>query len=72
MAKTISDSDSMRARHFGDTSGRTISDRDRRIMDLLLGEGSRNISRVDRIRAQELLREMKRKDGGMARKTRVF
>jgi hypothetical protein len=41
-------------------------------MDLLLGEGSRNISRVDRIRAQELLREMKRKDGGMARKTRVF
>ena len=59
-------------RKDGGRSGRTISDSDRRIMDLLLGEGSRNVSDADRARVNELLREMKRKDGGMARKTRVF
>jgi hypothetical protein len=78
MAKTISDSDRMRASNFGGRQGRggppgrTISDADRRLMELLLGEGSRNVSDADRARVNELLREMKRKDGGMARKTRVF
>ena len=53
--------------------GRTISDADRaRMMRELLGESGRNISDADRARADELTDMLKRNDGGMAMKTRVF
>ena len=58
-------------------SSRTVSNNDREIaekmMKELLGESSKNISNSDRARVDEVLEKMmKRNDGGMAQKTRVF
>ena len=50
--------------------GRTISDADRKRVERLLGEGGRTISDADRRRLEEAY--IKRNDGGIARKTRVF
>jgi len=72
--RTISDADRARARRMMmNESGRTISDADRvRMMRELLGESSRNISDADRAKVDELTDMLKRNDGGMAMKTRVF
>ena len=69
--RTISDKD----RKIAGRMGRKHSKK-------LLNEGSRNISNADRARVNKLLEEsaktisdadtLKRNDGGMARKTRVF
>jgi hypothetical protein len=70
MAKNISDQD--RARINSLRANRTLSDADRAAMIReILGEGSKTISDQDRARAEELL-YMKRNDGGMAKKTRMF
>jgi len=58
-------------------SSRTVSNKDREIaekmMKELLGESSRTISTSDRAQVDEVLEKMmKRNDGGMAEKTRVF
>ena len=56
MARTISDADRARAKAM--------------MKKKLLNESSRTMSDADRIRADEMY--MKRNDGGMAQKTRVF
>ena len=43
-----------------------------KIMKEITGEGSKNISKIDRARVDELTDMLTRNDGGMAMKTRVF
>lgn len=47
-----------------------------RMLKEILGEGSKNVSRIDRDRADEIAEAYKkylnRNDGGIAKKTRVF
>ena len=74
--RTISDADRVRARRRAiNESGRTISDADRRAiankkLKEMMGEGSKNISAMDKARVEEITEEyekyLKRNDGGMA------
>ena len=60
--------------------GKNISDSDRKIatkmMKEMTGEGPKNISELDKSRVREITglheKYLKRNDGGIARKTRVF
>jgi hypothetical protein len=47
-------------------SGRTISDADRRMMDMLLDESGNTISDADRLRLKKMLKARGMRDGGMA------
>tara|TARA_R100001594_G_C3937070_1_gene239670 strand:+ start:372 stop:548 length:177 start_codon:yes stop_codon:yes gene_type:complete len=55
---------------ISDADRKTISDEARRLLEMMLNESSKTISDADRARAEE--KYMKRNDGGIARKTRVF
>ena len=43
-----------------------------KIIKEITGEGSKNVSKIDRARVDELTDMLTRNDGGMAMKTRVF
>jgi len=75
--RTISDADRERARRYQTNEsrararrmttnafGRTISDADRRLIEMMLNESGRTISDQDRALAEE--KYMKRNDGGVA------
>ena len=84
MAKNISDADRARARRMTtNESGRTISDADRRARTIankklkeMMGEGSKNVDAMDKARVEEITEQyekyLRRNDGGIARKTKVF
>ena len=67
-SRNISDADRKIVNALLNESGRTISNADRAKVNALLNESSRNISDADR----EMAKYMKRNDGGIASKTRVF
>jgi len=78
-SRTISDADRAKVNALLNESSRNISDADREIVNALLNESGRTISDRDRAqldRVNETTRElegyMKRNDGGIASKTRVF
>ena len=52
--------------------GKTISKADRKKVMNLLAESGKTISDADRDRVEELQKMLKRNDGGMAMKTRMF